>query len=207
MTTEVFYHGTYRLFNTFSLDFLGEGEGDNKFGKGIYITSSYRTAALYASKAAKKGGSDKYYVYTVEVPVLSEANHLYSNSAVNKDIVALVEKKIGESIPNEAKEKGKFFRKYVGNLLDHKQNSPDKKRKTIKQMTDKASPDVELLASAFFRELGLTFFVWPQAQTKPDGVTNRVVLDTKDIKILKIEQVECDKDNELIKGSEKEVKL
>jgi hypothetical protein len=207
MNTEVFYHGTHRLFDKFSLNFLGEGEGDNKFGKGIYITSNYRTAALYASKAAKRGGTDKYYVYTVEVPLLAEANHLYSNSAVNKDIVALVEKEIGEAIPNEAKEKGKYLRKYVGNLLDHKLNSPDKKRKTIKQMTEKASPATELLASAFFRELGLTFYVWPQAQTKPNGVTNRIVLDTKDIKILKIEQVECDNSNELIKGSEKEVKL
>ena len=205
--TEVFYHGGCRLFDHFVLNHLGEGEGDNKFGKGIYITSSYKTAALYASKAAKRNNIDTYYVYTVEVPVLTENNHLYSNGAVNKDIVDRVEKQLGEAIPDEVKAIGKHFRKYVGNLLDHKQNSPDKKRKNLKQMTGKATSNVELLATAFFRNLGLTFYVWPQAQTKPDGITNRVVLNTKDIKILKIEQVECDKDNHLIEGSEIEIKL
>ena len=204
---ETFYHGSCRLFKKFSLSFLGTGEGDNKFGKGIYITSSYKTAAKYAAKAAKRGGSDAYYVYTIEVPVLTESNHLYSNGAVNKDIVAIVEKEIGEAIPEEAKAIGKFFRKYVGNLLDHKQNGPDKKRKTLNQMTRAATPDVELLASAFFRKHGLTFYAWPQSQTKPDGETNRVVLNENDIRIVKVEQVECDEKNKLIEGSEKLIQL
>ena len=61
-----FYHGTCRLFNKFSISHLGEGEGKSKFGQGIYITSSYATAALYAAKAGKANGVDTYYVYTVE---------------------------------------------------------------------------------------------------------------------------------------------
>lgn len=59
---EIFYHGTCRLFDHFSLDHLGEGEGKSKFGHGIYITSSYKTAALYASKAAKANGDENCYV-------------------------------------------------------------------------------------------------------------------------------------------------
>ena len=51
--TEIFYHGSCHLFNKFSLTFLGSGEGKSKFGHGIYITSNYKTAALYAAKAAK----------------------------------------------------------------------------------------------------------------------------------------------------------
>jgi hypothetical protein len=47
---ETFYHGTYRLFDHFDIAHLGEGEGKSKFGQGIYITSSYATAALYAAK-------------------------------------------------------------------------------------------------------------------------------------------------------------
>ena len=54
--TEIFYHGTCYIFDKFSLSFLGSGEGKSKFGQGIYITSSYKTAALYAAKAAKANG-------------------------------------------------------------------------------------------------------------------------------------------------------
>ena len=50
MNTEVFYHGTYRIFDKFSLNFLGEGEGDNKFGKG----TSASLRAVYVKEGATK---------------------------------------------------------------------------------------------------------------------------------------------------------
>ena len=53
-----------------------------------------------------------------------------------------------------------------------------------------------------FRENGIIYLAWPQAQTKPDGDTNRAVLDAGCIKILKIEQVQTDEKNKLVKGSE-----
>ena len=87
--TEIFYHGTCRLFDKFSLSFLGEGEGKSKFGQGIYITSSYKTASLYASKAAKANGKDCCYVYTVEVPLLTDDNHIFSCKSVNEDVISL----------------------------------------------------------------------------------------------------------------------
>ena len=90
--TEIFYHGTCHLFDKFSLSFLGSGEGKSKFGQGIYITSSYKTAALYASKAAKANGKESYYVYTVEVPKLTDDNHVFSCKAVNASVVERVEK-------------------------------------------------------------------------------------------------------------------
>ena len=43
-STEIFYHGTCYLFDRFSLSCSGSGEGKSKFGHGIYITSSYKTA-------------------------------------------------------------------------------------------------------------------------------------------------------------------
>jgi hypothetical protein len=49
--------------------------------------------------------------------------------------------------------------------------------------------------------------VWPHSQSKPDGDTNRAVLNENDINIVKIEQVECDEKNKLIEGSEKVIKL
>lgn len=196
---EVFYHGTCRLFDSFDPNRLGSGEGKSKYGHGIYITSSYSTAALYASKAAKNNGVDTVYVYTIEVPDLTENNHVFSCKPVNPKISAAIEAALGKAIPDEAKEVGKFFRKYVGNVLIGNLT-------TVKKMTGSASSDAEDAVSRFFHENGITYLAWPQAQTRPDGDTNRAVLNAECIKILKIEQVQTDDKNKLIKGSENLIK-
>ena len=198
--TETFYHGSCYLFDKFSSAFLGKGEGKSKFGHGIYITSSYKTAALYASKAAKANGKNRCYVYTVEAPMLTEDNHIFSCKSVNEDVVQRVEKEIDEVIPDEVKVAGKLFRKYLGNLLMGQ-------RSTIKKMMSKADTDAENAVTEFLNKIGVIYLAWPQSQTKPDGDTNRAVLNADDIRILKIEQVEVDEKNRLIEGSQVEIKL
>lgn len=197
---ETFYHGTCHLFKEFSLSFLGTGEGKSKFGQGIYITSSYATAALYAAKAAKANGSDKIYVYTVEVPAIKDDNHVFSCKPVNDAVVARTETAIGEAVPEEVKTAGKLFRKYIGNLLTGQ-------RGTVKKMMGKADAAAENAASNFLDSVGVDYLVWPQSQTKPDGETNRAVLNEGKIRILKVVQVDVDAKNKLIPGSEKEVTL
>lgn len=197
---EIFYHGTCRLFQEFSLSFLGQGEGKSKYGQGIYVTSSYATAALYASKAGKANGVDDCYVYTVEIPSITDDNHVFSCKPVHETVIQRTEQVLGERIPDEVKEVGKLFRKYLGNLLTNQ-------RGTVKKMMGKADAVAENAASRFLDEIGVDFLVWPQAQTKPGGDTNRAVLNERKIKILKIEQVSVDKKNKLIPGSEREVKL
>lgn len=195
---EIFYHGTCYLFDKFSLSFLGEGEGKSKFGHGIYITSSYKTAALYASKAAKANGKECCYIYTVEVPQITADNHIFSCKPVDCDIILRVENTIGEVIPDEVKSAGKLFRKYLGNLLTGQ-------RATVKKMMGKADAVAENAVSEFLNKIGVVYLAWPQAQTNPDGDTNRAVLNENDIRIVKIEQVEVDEKNRLIEGSGKEV--
>ena len=197
---ETLYHGTCYLFDKFSLSFLGSGEGKSKFGHGIYITSNFKTAALYASKAAKANGKNSCYVYTVEVPVLTEDNHIFSCKAVNTSVVARVEKTICETIPDEVKSAGKLFRKYLGNLLTGQ-------RGTVKKMMGKADAKAENAVSQFLNSVGVTYLAWPQSQTNPDGETNRAVLNENDIRIVKIEQVECDEKNKLVEGSEKLIQI
>ncbi len=197
---EKFYHGTCRLFKEFSLSFLGTGEGKSKFGQGIYVTSSYATAALYAAKAAKANGCNEIYVYTVEVPEIKDDNHLFSCKPVSMSVVERCEKAIGEAVPDEVKAVGKLFRKYLGNLLTCQ-------RGTVKKMMGKADAAAENAASKFLDEIGVDYLVWPQSQTKPDGDTNRAVLNEKKIRILKIEQVDIDEKNKLIPGSQREVVL
>lgn len=196
---EVFYHGTCRLFDSFDPTRLGSGEGKSKFGHGIYITSSYETAALYASKVAKCHGSDCKYVYTLEVPDLTDNNHVFSCKPVNPIVAERLQTALGETIPEEAKSLGKFFRKYIGNVLIGN-------RKTIKQMTGSASSEAEDAVTKFLNDNGVIFLAWPQAQTKPDGDTNRAVLNAECIRVVKIEQVQTNDKNKLIKGSETLVK-
>ena len=71
----------------------------------------------------------------------------------------------------------------------------------------KADTAAENTVSQFLNSVGVIYLAWPQSQTKPDGETNRAVLNEKDIKILKIECVEVDDKNKLIEGSEKEIKF
>lgn len=194
--TETFYHGTCNLFDKFSLSFLGSGEGKSKFGQGIYITSSYKTAALYAAKAAKANGKRCCYVYTVEVPVLTENNHVFSCKPVNQEVINRVEKEIGQTIPEEVKSAGKLFRKYLGNLLTGQLG-------TIKKMMRKVDSVAEKTVSQFLNSVDIVYLAWPQSQTKPEGDTNRAVLNEEDIRIIKIEQVEVDEKNKLIENSVK----
>lgn len=196
---EIFYHGTCHLFSQFDMSFLGTGEGKSKFGNGIYITSSYETAALYASKAAKANGMDSLYVYTVEVPDITQDNHVFSCKEVNPAVIQKVEASLG-TLPQEAKVSGKCFRKYIGNVLTGK-------KATLKQMLDKADAPAENAASRFLDEIGLIYLAWPQAQTKPDGDTNRAVLNASNVRIIKVEQVQVNEKNKLIQGSQKEIAL
>ena len=107
------YHGSASLFDHFDPAHILEGDGKYKFGVGAYLTSRYETAALYAGKT---GSRDKY-VYTVEIPDMTDDNHLVSRLPVHPAIVRKAEERLGMSIPAEACASGKFFRKWIGNTL------------------------------------------------------------------------------------------
>ena len=197
---ETFYHGTSVLFKKFDIAHALEGDGKAKFGFGVYVTEVYTSAAHYAYNKKRPENTD-YYVYTLEIPDMTDDNHLFSNRPVHPSVIERTEKALGEQIPEEARTVGKFFRKYVGNRLTGKTG-------TVKQLTDNADLDAEKYAAKFFSEIGLEYFAWPQAQTNPDGPTNRVVLNIDKIRIVRIDKVELDpKKFQLIEGSEKEIPL
>ena len=197
---EKFYHGTSVLFKKFDIAHALEGDGKAKFGFGTYVTEKYTTAAHYAYNKKRPENKD-YYVYTVEIPDITDDNHLSYTKPVPPSIIERTEKALGEKIPDEVKALSKEFRKYVGNRLTGKTG-------TTKQLIDKADLDAEKAAAKFFSEIGLEYFAWPQAQTKPDGLTNRVVLNIDKIRIVRIDKVELDpKKFHLIEGSEKEIPL
>lgn len=197
---ETFYHGTSVLFKQFDIAHALEGDGKAKFGFGTYVTEVYTSAAHYAYNKKRSERTD-YYVYTLEIPDMTEDNHLFSTRPVHPSIIERTEKALGEQVPDEAKSAGKLFRKYVGNRLTGKVG-------TVKQLVGSADLDAEKAASKFFSEIGLEYFAWPQAQTNPDGPTNRVVLNIDKIRIVRIDKVELDpKKFQLVEGSEKEIPL
>jgi len=196
---ETFYHGTTKLFKEFDLAHAFEGDGKNKFGLGTNITEVYTTAALYAHNKKRPECTD-YYVYTVEIPDMTDDNHLSYTKPVHPSIIERTEKALGEQIPDEVKAVAKCFRKYVGNKLIGK-------RGTLKQLKEKSDVDAERAASKFFSEIGLEYYVWPQAWSNPDGPTNRAVLNVDKIRIVRIDKVELDKKFKYVEGSKREVPL
>ena len=186
----IVYHGTTSKFDHFDITNLGEGEGKSKFGVGHYASSVYDTATLYAGKC--KG--ETKYVYTLEVPDLTDTKHIVSAKPPHLSIIEKAEEQIGQ-IPDEAKSSGKSFRKYIGNLLLGNKG-------TIKKMIGSLSVEGEIKVSKFLYEIGVLYLVWAQSQSTPDnGKINVAILDDSIITIKKIETVELDEKGELKKKS------
>ena len=186
----ILYHGTTKKFDHFDLAHLGEGEGKSKFGVGHYASSVFETAALYAGKC--KG--ETKYVYTLEVPNLTDTNHIVSAKPPHLSIVEKVEEQLGQ-IPDEAKSSGKSFRKYIGNLIIGNKG-------TVKKMIGSLSIEGEIAVSKFLYEIGVLYLVWAHSQATPDnGKINVAILDDSIITIKKIEEVELDEKGKLKKKS------
>ena len=184
------YHGSPEQFYHFDLSRAGEGTGV-KFGFGIYLTESEASAVHY-SQPRNLPPMREHYLYTVEIPALTEGNHLVSAQPVNPAIVKKTEEKLGKSVPKEVTEKGKEFRKWVGCTLTGAKKSGFAEEKA---------------AAQFFDEIGVFCNVWPQAQTKPDGLKNCAVFNAERVRIVKVEKIEIEKKvDKYVLVSRKEVK-
>ena len=185
-----FYHGSSELFDHFDLGKAGEGTGV-KFGFGVYLTESEASAVHYSQPRNMPLTKD-HYLYTVEIPELTDDNHLVSAQPVNPAIVKKTEAKLGKPVPKEMTEKGKEFRKWVGCTLTGAKKSGFAEEKA---------------AAKFFDEIGVFCNVWPQAQTKPDGLKNCAVFNADRVRIVKVEHIEIEeKCGKYVLVSRKEVK-
>lgn len=120
----IFYHGSSVLFTRFDLSHVLEGDGKVKFGYGVYLTSSFRSAAHYSG--SNKNAST-HYVYTVEVPELTDDNHIDFKQPVHPDIVFRAEQKLGYTIPQKFTLDGKDFRKHLAKILGWRFRCPVRK--------------------------------------------------------------------------------
>ena len=95
----IFYHGSSVLFPKFDLSHALEGDGKVKFGYGVYLTSSFKSAAHYSETKSRPATS--HYVYTVEVPDLTDDNHIDFKKPVHSKIIKRTEQELGYTIPEK----------------------------------------------------------------------------------------------------------
>lgn len=167
------YHGSPYLFDKFDLSGAGEGTGI-KFGFGVYLTE-VEASAVHYSQPRNLELMPEHFLYTVEIPDLIDGNHIVSALPVSLIIINKVEEKLGISVPEKVKTKGKEFRKWLGTTLSG---------------TKKTGVVEEKVAAEFLNSIGVLYNVWPTAQTKPDGPKNIAVFDSSNIRIVKREQIE-----------------
>ena len=170
------YHGSPELFSAFDLSKAGEGTGV-KFGFGVYLTESEASAVHYSQPRNMEQMAPDHYLYTIEIPDLTPTNHLVSALPVNEVIASKVQAKLGVEAPAKVLQEGKEFRKWVGMTL---------------LGTKKSAFAEEKVAAELLNSLGVLYNVWPQAQTKPDGLKNIAVFDAANVKIVKVEQIEVE---------------
>ena len=182
---ETFYHGTSVLFDRFDLSHALEGDGKVKFGYGVYVTSSYRSAAHYAGS---NRSAQHFYVHTVETPEIAESNYIAFKEPVKPSILKRAEDKLGEAIPQKVVHDGKDFRKYLS-----------------KKLTGAVDLEGEKAASAFLESIGVEFIVWPYNWKNPALGTNRAVLNDQKVRIVRIDEVELDDKKQLVEGSQKPI--
>ena len=105
---EIFYHGSSVLFPRFDLSHVLEGDGKVKFGYGVYLTSNFKSAAHYSG--ANKTATT-HFVYTIEVPELTEDNHIDFTKSVHPDIIKRAELKLRAPVLQNNTLNRKDFRK------------------------------------------------------------------------------------------------
>ncbi len=173
--TMTLFHGSPFLFDKFDLSGAGEGTGI-KFGFGVYLTEMEASAVHY-SQPRNMEWMPEHYLYTVEVPPLTEDNHIVSARPVSPTIIYKVEQRLGVAVPGKVKTQGKEFRKWVGRTLTG---------------SKKACFAEEKATAELLNSLGVLYNVWPQAQSKPDGPKNVAVFDATNVRIVKCEKIEIE---------------
>lgn len=185
------FHGSPVLFDKFDLSGAGEGTGI-KFGFGVYLTEVEKSAVHY-SQPRHIELTPNHYLYTVEIPDLTEDNHLVSAKPVPASIVSRVEKRLDQKAPAKALAKGLEFRKWVGTVITGAQKAGFPEEKAAAELLD---------------SIGIIYNVWPTAQGNPEGPKNIAVFNANRVCIVKREHIEIEnkcKKWVLIEGTRKEV--
>lgn len=183
--SRVLYHGSGNLFRHFDLVHALEGDGKCKFGFGIYLTSSFSSAAHYSGA---NPDWTSHYAYTVEIPELTLENTLHFSKEVPPAAVQNVSEILEEPIPEAKTLNGKDFRKHIAAVMYRRMARAAKKG---------GSPAPEKIegekaASEILLKAGIEYIAWPYNWRKPEAGLNIAVLDASKIKILYVQKFDLD---------------
>ena len=156
------YHGSPELFEKFDLSKGGDGTGI-KYGAGVNLSETEATAVHYSQPRHQPITKD-HYLYTVEIPELTDDNHLVSAKPVHPAIVKRTVAKLDHPIPQEILQQGKEFRKWLGMTLTG---------------SKKACLESEKADATFLDSIGVFCFIYPHPQRKTDAYNNWVDMGPK----------------------------
>lgn len=166
------YHGSPYKFDKFSLDHIGNGEGEQVYGWGLYFASNKNIAEFYRESLAsinKESGQ----LYEVNIP--EDTEFLSWDKPLSeqpKEIKAKLEKEgfdsesTGKEIYNEISNKNSTQRTLLGNIISIK--------------NDKA-------ASSYLNSIGIKGIKYLDNTSRSvgEGSHNYVVFDDKDLETLR----------------------
>lgn len=181
------YHGSGAKFDKFDHSHMGEGEGNQTFGWGTYVTEVEGIGRTYAKAAAKYDGKQpKRNLYTVEIPEDNGDNYLDWSKKINdigEDFLTGIDNKLYNEEGWHRVESGGFTRFTKG-------------EKTIVLNPNATVADVyeELSvglgspksASEFLNSLGYIGISYPaeyMSGGRSDGARNYVIFNENDAKI------------------------
>ena len=179
------FHGSHILFDRFDLSCALTGNNKVKFGYGIYLSSSFRSAAHYSYRENMMHG----YVYEVEIPELNDDNSIGFKTKVAESIVGRAKSGLCCDIPDKALIDGKCFRVFIASNFGG-DNHIEAERK----------------ASLFLDSIGVIGIRWPYCWKNPSLGFNVAVFNAEFISIRKIVEVQLDSKRQLIEGSEHIIK-
>lgn len=177
----ILYHGSHKQFEQFDLDCALTGNKKVKFGYGIYLSSSFRSAAHYSYRE----DMEHRYIYEVEIPELNDDNSLEFKTKVSRSIIERAKERLNRGIPIKAMDDGKCFRLFIASLFK-----------------DDGAIEAERNASLFLDSIGVIGIRWPYCWKNPALGFNVAVFNAEYIRIRNLFEVQLDSKRQLIDGSE-----
>lgn len=180
----IVYHGSGNKFSHFDHSHMGEGEGQQAYGWGTYVTKVKSIGKDYAVASAKKNDKTflgfinkqgKRYLYTVEIPDTDYYNaYIPFEQQVGKDIATTInnalQKQFGISrTPIQSTDTGQKVYQYL-----------------VKGFAAGKSSNAPRSASLFLSKLGFIGLSYPanyQTGGRSDGARNYVIFNEDNLQI------------------------
>lgn len=182
------YHGSRAKFDRFDHSHMGEGEGNQAFGWGTYVTEVEGIGRTYAKAAAAKydGNQPKRNLYTVEIPEDNGDNYLDWSKKINdigEDFLTGIDNKLYNEEGWHRVESGGLTRFTKGEktiVLNPNATAADVYEELSEGLGSPKS------ASEFLNGLGYIGISYPaeyMSGGRSDGARNYVIFNENDAKI------------------------